>query len=244
VDTTILQILPWLAALALAARYRQAAKMDRILHSVAEDYHLTAKTAPRALRAEFRARAALYGLLADLPPKAAQMAYEALHGLPLGFLTVQEDSTGTLDTLPQATVQVTGSVTCLDIQGDLNRQVLESCLPAIKKAKYVHLTINSPGGYGIVGLALFDALRGRPDTIGSVRHVCASAASFALMGCRTRQIERDAWIMVHSPRHYAGGPLAKLESALAELKRCQRAAGECFQRCHPGSINWFNLRNA
>jgi ATP-dependent protease ClpP protease subunit len=223
--------------------------IDRVLYALAGHYRQVAKTAPRRLRRELAARGWLYNRMARCTPAQAKLLYAALTGLESrlpGFLDAQAaDSGGTLGELSQAKARIEGRITHIDIIGDFTPSMWAAYRPLILGAQYLHVTINSRGGFAPVGLEVFHALQAKPDTVATVHRVCASAAVFALQGARVRRMESDAWLMVHSPRHYAGGPMPAFLEALEVLRRCQRLCVECLQRCQPppDGGDWFDGRD-
>ncbi|MGO9199773.1 MAG: ATP-dependent Clp protease proteolytic subunit [Limisphaerales bacterium] len=227
---------------------------DRELLRVAGYYDSLLAAAPnRSLRRAIKARRRLFVICAHLPPERARLLYTILAGLeaPLySFLAGPGTFGAALDAIPQGEARIDHGITYLTIQGDITPALLERHRAAIQVARYLHVTIDSMGGDALSGLELFHTFRARPDTIATVRRVCASAATFALQGCRTRLMEEGSLVMVHSPRHSVFGPLATFQKAMTDLKRCQQIAGEALQRCQQnnnwfdGADHWFNASQA
>lgn len=81
--------------------------------------------------------------------------------------------------------------------------------------KTIYLSIQSPGGNVLEGLAIYNALLQHPATIiATVEGIAASAASFILMAADTIQMPEDSFLMIHNAvggvvgnadeiRHYA-----------------------------------------
>ena len=67
------------------------------------------------------------------------------------------------------------------------------------QAKVINLSIHSPGGSVLNGLAMYNALSMYPAKIyGHVEGIAASAASFILMAADTISMPEDAFIMIHN----------------------------------------------
>jgi len=68
------------------------------------------------------------------------------------------------------------------------------------QAKSINLSIHSPGGNMLDGLAMFNALKAHPAKIYShVTGIAASAASTVLMAGDVITMPEDAYIMIHNP---------------------------------------------
>ena len=66
-------------------------------------------------------------------------------------------------------------------------------------AKVINLSVHSPGGSVLDGLAMYNALSLYPAKIyGHVEGIAASAASFVLMAADTISMPEDAFIMIHN----------------------------------------------
>ncbi len=228
---------------------------DRQLLRVAGYYDSLVSGAPnRQMRQSIKARRRLYYVCAHLSPERARLLFSIMSGLEArlyGFLAGPGTFGAALDAIPQGQARIDHGITYLDITGDITPALLALHGPAIQVAKYLHVSFDSMGGDALAGLQLFHTFKAKLDCIATVRHVCASAACFALQGCRTRLMEADAWLMVHSPRHSVHGPLATLQAAVADLRRCQQIACEAFQRCRPGNgwlddgrDHWFTASQA
>jgi ATP-dependent protease ClpP protease subunit len=226
--------------------------MDRMLFAVAREYRRMATGAPRKLRREIAAYGQLFATMAAGSPERAAMLGRVLGGLDSRFLAAGLDAPPPpavspprlADTLPwPSPPEIKNGLAHVNLEGDFNGTLRDRCLPAIESATGAIVVFNSLGGTGIIGLEFFHALRAKVDSLGVVRHVCASAAAFALQGCRVRLVEADAYLMVHAPLHYVGGPLAALEKGVEDLRRCQQMAGDCFERCPWPRPNWFDGRD-
>lgn len=84
----------------------------------------------------------------------------------------------------------------------------------------IELHLNSPGGSVFDGLAIYNTLKDHKSTvIAKVDGVAASAASFILQAADTRQISRNAQVMIHDAKAYAGGNADQMRKAAELLDR-------------------------
>lgn len=66
-------------------------------------------------------------------------------------------------------------------------------------AKVINLSIHSPGGSALDGIAIFNALKGHPASVNAhVDGIAASAASFILMAGDHISMPEDSFIMIHN----------------------------------------------
>ena len=87
-------------------------------------------------------------------------------------------------------------------------------------ASEIHLHINSPGGSVFDGLAIGAAIRDhKAKVVGKVDGMAASIASVILQYCDTREISRNASVMVHDAKAYAGGNETQMRAAADLLGR-------------------------
>jgi ATP-dependent protease ClpP protease subunit len=87
-------------------------------------------------------------------------------------------------------------------------------------ASEIHLHINSPGGSVFDGLAIGAAIKAHDaKVIGKVDGMAASAASFILQYCDEREISRNAQVMIHDAKAYAGGNADQMRRAADLLDR-------------------------
>jgi len=88
------------------------------------------------------------------------------------------------------------------------------------EGKEIHLHINSPGGSVFDGLAISAAIKDHKATVtGKVDGMAASAASFILQACNSREIGRNAQVMIHDATAYAGGNALQMRKAADLLDR-------------------------
>lgn len=78
----------------------------------------------------------------------------------------------------------------------------------------IELHINSPGGSVFDGVAIYNSLKQHPaKVIGQVDGLAASAASFILQSADERVSTRNAQIMIHDAKAYAGGNAEAMRKA-------------------------------
>lgn len=108
---------------------------------------------------------------------------------------------------------VEASVFLAQLKDDLNE---------VEPTKVINLSIHSPGGNLLDGLAMYNALRAHPAKVyGRVEGIAASAASLVLMAADTISMPEDAWIMIHNPWTIAIGDAEEMR-AVADLSEKMR----------------------
>lgn len=84
----------------------------------------------------------------------------------------------------------------------------------------IHVHFNSPGGSVFDGLAIHASIKAHKAKVtGYVDGVAASAASFILQACDNRVSTRNAQIMIHDAKAYAGGNAQQMRNAADTLDR-------------------------
>lgn len=84
----------------------------------------------------------------------------------------------------------------------------------------IEVHFNSPGGSVFDGLAIHATIKNHKATVtGIVDGLAASAASFILQACDIRQSTRNAQIMIHDAKAYAGGNAEQMRKAADTLDR-------------------------
>jgi ATP-dependent Clp endopeptidase proteolytic subunit ClpP len=87
-------------------------------------------------------------------------------------------------------------------------------------ASEIELHLNSPGGSVFDGLAIHASLKNhKAKVIGIVDGLAASAASFILQAADVRKSTRNAQIMIHDAKAYAGGNAQQMRNAADTLDR-------------------------
>jgi ATP-dependent protease ClpP protease subunit len=89
-------------------------------------------------------------------------------------------------------------------------------LQASRGSGPVTLRINSIGGDLLSGLALYNQIKGFPDTIAIIDGAAASIASVVMLGAGRVLMPENAWVMVHPPSAKMDGE-GKAHRELAEL---------------------------
>lgn len=84
----------------------------------------------------------------------------------------------------------------------------------------IDLHLNTPGGSVFDGLAICAAIKEHEGKVtGKVDGMAASAGSFILQACDERHITRNAQVMIHDAKAYAGGNAAQMRQAADLLDR-------------------------
>lgn len=93
----------------------------------------------------------------------------------------------------------------------------------------IHLHINSPGGSVFDGLAIFNSLKNHKAKVtGIVDGMAASAASFILQAADTRQMSRNAQVMIHDAKAFAGGNADQMRKAADLLDRISNEIADIY----------------
>ncbi len=99
------------------------------------------------------------------------------------------------------------------------------------ESQVVNLSIHSPGGSVLDGLAMYNALKGYPAKIyGHVEGVAASAASFVLMAADVISMPEDSFIMIHNPWGGAIGDADELRDMATVLATLQNSLVNIYER--------------
>jgi ATP-dependent Clp protease protease subunit len=99
--------------------------------------------------------------------------------------------------------------------GDLRRN---------ESVKSINLSIHSPGGSVLDGLAIYNALKSHPAKVyGHVEAIAASAASFILMAADVISMPKDAFIMIHNAQGGAMGEADDLRDMADIMDKLQNS---------------------
>ena len=122
-------------------------------------------------------------------------------------------------------------------------------------AKAINLSIHSPGGNVLDGLAMYNALKAHPAKIhGKVEGLAASAASFILMAADTISMPEDSFLMIHNAHGGAMGEaddlrevadiMDKLQDSIVNIyeKRTGKAENEIREMM--SAETWMNATDA
>lgn len=97
--------------------------------------------------------------------------------------------------------------------------------------KVINLSIHSPGGSVLDGLAMYNALKSHKATIhGSVEGVAASAASFVLMASDTISMPEDAFLMIHNAWGGVIGDAEEMRAAANVVDKLQDSIVNIYQK--------------
>lgn len=111
----------------------------------------------------------------------------------------------------------------------------------------IEVHFNSPGGSVFDGLAIHATLKGHKAKVtGIVDGLAASAASFILQACDVRQSTRNAQIMIHDAKAYAGGNAEQMRKAADTLDRVSDNIADMYAvRSGQGSVkSWRDIMRA
>lgn len=93
----------------------------------------------------------------------------------------------------------------------------------------IHVHINSPGGSVFDGIAIYNTLKNHKATVtGIVDGLAASAASFILQAADTRQMSRNAQVMIHDAKAFAGGNADQMRKAADLLDRISNEIADIY----------------
>jgi ATP-dependent Clp endopeptidase proteolytic subunit ClpP len=95
--------------------------------------------------------------------------------------------------------------------------------------KEIHVHLNSPGGAVFDGLAIYNALKNHSAKVTAVVDgLAASTASFILQAADERQISRNAQVMIHDAKAFAGGNAAQMRQAADLLDRVSNEIADIY----------------
>jgi ATP-dependent Clp endopeptidase proteolytic subunit ClpP len=95
--------------------------------------------------------------------------------------------------------------------------------------KQIHLHVNSPGGSVFDGIAIYNAIKNHDSKVTAiVDGMAASAASFLIQGADVRQISRNAQVMIHDAKAFAGGNAAQMRQAAELLDKISNEIADIY----------------
>jgi ATP-dependent Clp protease protease subunit len=104
-------------------------------------------------------------------------------------------------------------------------------LRANQSAKSINLSIHSPGGSVLDGLAMYNALVSHPAKIyAHVEGIAASAASFILMAADQITMPEDAFIMIHNAHGGAMGDANDLRDVADVIEKLQDSIINIYEK--------------
>lgn len=97
--------------------------------------------------------------------------------------------------------------------------------------KVINLSIHSPGGSVLDGLAMYNALTGHSANIYThVEGIAASAASFVLMAGDTITMPEDAFIMIHNAWGFAMGDADEMRDTADLVDKLQDSIVNIYEK--------------
>lgn len=97
--------------------------------------------------------------------------------------------------------------------------------------KSINLSIHSPGGSVLEGLAIYNALVSHNAKVyGHVDGIAASAASFILMACDHISMPENAFIMIHNAHGGAMGDAEVLRDAADVIEKLQNTITNIYEK--------------
>lgn len=97
--------------------------------------------------------------------------------------------------------------------------------------KSINLSIHSPGGSVLDGLAIYNSLKGHPAKVyGHVEGIAASAASFILMASDVITMPEDAFIMIHNAHGGAMGDANDLREMADIIEKLQNTILNIYEK--------------
>ncbi len=113
-------------------------------------------------------------------------------------------------------------ITAKDFINDLRNQ---------SDAKSINLSIHSPGGGLLDGLAIYNALIRHPAKVfGHVEGIAASAASFILMASDQITMPENAFIMIHNAQGGAIGDAEELRDTADMMDKLQNTITDIYEK--------------
>ena len=98
-------------------------------------------------------------------------------------------------------------------------------------AAVINLSIHSPGGSVLDGLAIYNSLMMHPAKVyGQVEGIAASAASFVLMAADTISMPEDAFIMIHNANGGAMGDAEELREMADIIEKLQNSILNIYEK--------------
>ncbi len=97
--------------------------------------------------------------------------------------------------------------------------------------KSINLSIHSPGGSVLDGLAIYNTLASHPAKIfGKVEGIAASAASFILMASDVISMPSDSFIMIHNAHGGAIGDAKDLRDTADVIEKLQNSIVNIYEK--------------
>lgn len=104
-------------------------------------------------------------------------------------------------------------------------------LQSHKEAQVINLSVHSPGGNLLDGLAMYNSLLTHPATVnGTVEGIAASAASLVLMAADNIAVPEDVFVMIHNPWGFAIGDAEELRDTADIMEKMQNTSINIYQK--------------
>lgn len=98
-------------------------------------------------------------------------------------------------------------------------------------AKVINLSVHSPGGSVLDGLAIYNALKSHKATVyGKVEGIAASAASFVLMAADHVAMPENAFLMIHNAQGGGFGDADYLRETADIIEKLQNSIVDIYHR--------------
>lgn len=95
----------------------------------------------------------------------------------------------------------------------------------------INLSVHSPGGSLLDGLAMYNKLKSHPATVyGRVEGIAASAASFVLMAADHIAMPENAFIMIHNARGVGIGDADELRDIADTIDKMQDSVTTIYEK--------------
>jgi len=106
-----------------------------------------------------------------------------------------------------------------------------SDLRSHSEVKSINLSIHSPGGNVLDGLAMYNALKSHPAKVfGHVEGIAASAASFILMASDQISMPEDAFIMIHNAHGGVMGDAEDMRDMADIVEKLQNSIVNIYEK--------------
>lgn len=100
-----------------------------------------------------------------------------------------------------------------------------------KNVTSINLSVHSPGGSVLDGLAIYNALKSHPAKVyGSVDGIAASAASFILMAADSVAMPEDSFLMIHNAQGGAFGESSELRAMADVMEKLQDSIVNIYEK--------------
>jgi len=133
--------------------------------------------------------------------------------------------------MPDTNIHAALAGLTLRIEGPITSETVAAVARFLASAtgRAVTITINSPGGSAIAGLAIYGQLRAYSGNVAIiVEGIAASAASLIAMGGNTISIHAGSFIMIHEAQAEVAGRASELREQAGTLDKVTQAFREAY----------------